>query len=132
MGLLNALRFRGMGPASDVEMSMGMDRMGNHAAPNPPMPPVMTPGGGFGGGLPPAMSGAAGGQNPLLSAFSGAPQFQQQLQAIMGGQGPGRQAPQFTPPQTPMSPAPAANPQAGGGGMSALQQAMLRGLVRAS
>lgn len=38
----------------------------------------------------------------LMGAFSGSPDFQNQLGAIMAGQGPGRQPPQFTPPQMPM------------------------------
>lgn len=51
--------------------------------------------------------------NDFLSAFQNNPQFMQQLQAIQQGQGPGSQAPQFTPPMTQMSTA----PMRGGGGM---------------
>lgn len=51
-------------------------------------------------------------QGGMPGAFSGNPQFMQQLQAIMQGQGPGMSAPQFTPPAFQMSTAPL-NPQEG-------------------
>ena len=77
---------RGMGAISDQEAS----QLGGLTPPSAPM----------GGGL--------------AGAFSGNPQFQQQLQAIQNGQGPGHQAPQFTPPPMQMSAAP---PTGGQGGM---------------
>ena len=63
-----------------------------------------------GGGTPPPAA-PMGGMN---AAFSGDPQFQQQLQALMQNQGPGMQAPQFTPPAFQMSAnAAATRPQGG-------------------
>lgn len=58
-------------------------QQGMPANAGPPMIPQM------GGGMP--------------GAFSGNPQFQQQLQMLMQGQGPGTQPVQYTPPQMPMS-----------------------------
>lgn len=54
-----------------------------------PMNPRFTP-------QPPMAQAPMGGG--LAAQFSQNPQFQQQLMALMGGQGPGMQQPQFTPP----------------------------------
>lgn len=106
MGMINAAQM--MQPQG---MSMG-------PAQRPPMQ----------GGAPPNMRGG------LSGAFSGNPQFQQQLQQMMQMQGPGMQAPQFTPPPGgPMSTQiPGANGVAGHGagdprnpGEDALRQFML-------
>lgn len=68
-------------------------------SPGKPMNPNMPQMPQMGGGMP--------------GAFSGNPGFQDQLAAIMAGQGPGRMAPQFTPPQMPMNNAPAGGPGTG-------------------
>ena len=72
---------------------------------NPNMPPQMPQGMG------PMSNTEMGG---LMGAFSGNPGFQDQLGAIMGGQGPGRMAPQFTPPQMPMNTMPPMGAAGGG------------------
>lgn len=52
--------------------------------------------------LRPQMPPAPGAQNSLVGAFSGNPQFQQQLQAMMTQQGPGFLGPQMVAPPAPM------------------------------
>lgn len=63
-------------------------------------------------GEPPSMPGFAG-------AFSGNPQFQQQLAQIMGGNGPGSQPVQYRPPASPVSLGPQQQQRPLGGGFGA-------------
>lgn len=67
----------------------------------PGMGPISNHDAGLGAamlGPPPTMGMGPMSNNDFLSAFGNNPQFMQQLQAMQNGQGPGRQAPQFTPP----------------------------------
>lgn len=77
MGLLNGAYGPGMG--------------------RPQAPQFGQPGGGMGQMMPPQMPQAGGGG--LAQAFSGNPQFQAQLQAMLQQQSPGFQGAQMTPPQ---------------------------------
>lgn len=117
MGMLTALMLaRGLGqrggagaPQAAGPMPVGGPPMtARQGVPNVQIDPVR-----------PSMTGAAAApaapsRGGLLGAFSGAPAFQNQLGAIMQGQGPGMQAPQFTPPRVPLN---TTVPGAGRGGM---------------
>lgn len=88
MGLLSAANAPQINPARPWQPQMPMQ---------PPMTPQM-----------PSMGQGQG--NPLLAAFSNNPGFAAQLGNIMQGQGPGNQAPVFTPPQMPVGQAPQVRP----------------------
>lgn len=67
--------------------------------------------------------------NGMMNAFSGNPQFQQQLQAMLSQQSPGFQGPQMTMPQTPVSTAPVGNTNPGMGGYRGMRSSLgLNGL----
>jgi hypothetical protein len=57
----------------------------------------------FQNGLQMMATGEAPSFGGMQGAFANSPQFQQQLGAMMNGQGPGRAPPTFTPPPMPMS-----------------------------
>lgn len=105
MGMLSALQKGGGPEINPVRPWHPQPQMPPPNLPPPQMgmmPPTMPQGMG------PMSNGEYGG---MMGAFSGNPQFQAQLQALMQGQGPGTQPMQFTPPPVQMS---TQAPRAGG------------------